>query len=177
MIIAQKPWATTEAELADYRSHYRALNRTEAPKPIVAAFVAVHEDEAQARDMFQRYIRGYSRSALEHYEFHNEGLAGIPGYEYYGKLAANIKKHGLDAFIDFLSELQVWGTPEQVYQRLVEYQQRTDCGALIGIFSYGGMPHHLARQNITLFAEKVLPRLQQYDIGCELGSLSQPAVG
>ncbi len=125
--------------------------------------------------MFERYIRGYSRSALEHYEFHNEGLADIPGYEYYGKLAANIKKHGMDAFIDFLSELQVWGTPEQVYQRLAEYRERTDCGALIGIFSYGGMPHDLARANITLFAEKVLPRLQRLDAGCDIGGVRPTA--
>jgi alkanesulfonate monooxygenase SsuD/methylene tetrahydromethanopterin reductase-like flavin-dependent oxidoreductase (luciferase family) len=175
LIIAQKPWATTEAELADYRQHYRELNGGEAPKPIVAAFVAVHEDERLARDMFERYIKGYSRSALEHYEFHNEGLADIPGYEYYGKLAANIKKHGMDAFVDFLSELQVWGTPEQVYQRLAEYRERTDCAALIGIFSYGGMPHDLARANITLFAERVLPRLQRLDAGCDIGGVRSAA--
>ena len=176
LIIAQKPWATTEAELADYRKHYRALNGEEAPKPIVAAFVAVHEDEYVARDMFERYIRSYSRSALEHYEFHNEGLADIPGYEYYGKLAANIKKHGMDAFIDFLSELQVWGTPEQVFSRLVEYRERTDCAALIGIFSYGGMPHDMARQNLQLFAERVLPRLKALDIGCDIGTDAPPIV-
>src|SRR5207237_10667068 len=104
LIVAQKPWATTETELADYRKHYRELNASEAPKPIVAAFVAVDEDEIVARDMFERYIRGYSRSALEHYEFHNEGLADIPGYEYYVKLAANITKQGNNAFICFLQE-------------------------------------------------------------------------
>jgi alkanesulfonate monooxygenase SsuD/methylene tetrahydromethanopterin reductase-like flavin-dependent oxidoreductase (luciferase family) len=164
LIIAQKPWATTEAELADYRTRFREMNRADAPKPVVAAFIAVHEDEAVARDMFERYIRGYSRSALQHYEFHNRGLADIPGYEYYGKLADNIAKHGMDAFVDFLSELQVWGTPEQVFNRLVEYRERTDCGALIGIFSYGGMPYDLARQNLTLFAEKVLPRLRALNV-------------
>src|SRR5216684_943181 len=119
--------------------------------------------------MFAQYIPGYSRSSIEHYDFPNEALADIPRYEYYGKLAANIKKHGIDAFVDFLSELQVWGTPEQVYLRLVEYQERTDCGALVGIFSYGGMPHDLARHNLTLFAKEVLPRLQRLDVGCDIG--------
>ncbi len=169
LIIAQKPWATTEAELADYRRHYRTLNGEEAPKPIVAAFVAVHEDERQARDMFERYIRGYSRSALEHYEFQNEGLADIPGYEYYGKLASNIRKHGIDAFVNFLAELQVWGTPEQVYNKLADHQRRADIGGVIGAFSYGGMPHDVAKRNITLFAERVLPRLKALDVGCDIG--------
>ena len=72
------------------------MERRAAPKPIIASFIAVHEDEATARDMFEKYIRGYARSAVAHYEFHNEGLADIPGYEYYGKLASNIRKHGLE---------------------------------------------------------------------------------
>ena len=59
------------------------MNGYAAPKPLIASFVAVHETEAGARDMFEKYIRNYARSALDHYEFHNEGLADIPGYEYY----------------------------------------------------------------------------------------------
>jgi hypothetical protein len=31
---------------------------------------------------------------------------------------------------------------------------------VIGVFSYGGMPHDVARANIRLFAEKVLPTLK-----------------
>jgi len=41
---------------------------------------------------------------------------------------------------------------------------------LIGAFSYGGMPHDVAKRNITLFAERVLPRLQALDTGCEIGA-------
>ncbi|HUA54905.1 MAG TPA: LLM class flavin-dependent oxidoreductase [Candidatus Sulfotelmatobacter sp.] len=169
LIIAQKPWDTTEAELAQYRARFLEVNRRAAPKPIIATFVAVHEDAAVARDMFEKYVRGYCRSALEHYEFHNEGLADIPGYEYYGKLAQNIRKHGIDQFVEFLAELQVWGTPDQVFAKLAEHQRRADSGALIGIFNYGGMPEELARRNATLFAERVLPRLHAIDAGCEIG--------
>jgi alkanesulfonate monooxygenase SsuD/methylene tetrahydromethanopterin reductase-like flavin-dependent oxidoreductase (luciferase family) len=169
LIIAQKPWDTTEAELREYRRRYLEINGAAAPKPIIASFVAVHEDEAMAREMFDKYIRAYCRSALDHYEFHNEGLADIPGYEYYGKLATNIRKHGIDAFVNFLAELQVWGTPDQVYDKLIDFQRRADCGGIIGMFSYGGMPHDLAKRNLTLFAERVLPRLQAFDAGCRIG--------
>jgi alkanesulfonate monooxygenase SsuD/methylene tetrahydromethanopterin reductase-like flavin-dependent oxidoreductase (luciferase family) len=169
LIIAQKPWETTIAELTDYRRRFLEVNGRAALKPLIASFIAVHEDEATAREMFDKYIRGYARSAVAHYEFHNEGLADIPGYEYYGKLASNIRKHGLDSFVSFLAELQVWGTPDQVFQKLAEHQRRADCGGLIGAFSYGGMPHDLAKQNIRLFADKVLPRLQAIDAGCEIG--------
>ena len=45
-----------------------------------------------------------------------------------------------------------------------------DSGGLIGAFSYGGMPHEVAKRNMTLFAERVLPRLQRLEAGCEIGS-------
>jgi alkanesulfonate monooxygenase SsuD/methylene tetrahydromethanopterin reductase-like flavin-dependent oxidoreductase (luciferase family) len=176
LIIAQKPWETTEAELRDYRRRFGEVNGRAAPRPIMASFIAVHEDEAVAREMFEKYIRGYARSALDHYEFHNDGLAEIPGYEYYGKLAANIRKHGIDSFVNFLAELQVWGTPEQVFNKLAEHQRRTDAAALIGVFSYGGMPHELAKENITLFAEAVLPRLKALAVDCDVGSSAPPVI-
>ena len=164
MIIAQKPWDKTIQELNAYREIYREINGTDAPRPLMVCFIGCHEDQSVADEMHKKYIRGYSRSALDHYEFHNEGLADIKGYEYYGGLSKNIKKHGIDAFIDFLSDLQVWGTPDQVYERLIEYQKLTDCAGFIGVFSYGSMPHDLARENMKLFAEKVLPRLQAFEV-------------
>ena len=109
------------------------------------------------------HVRRYCRSTLEHYEFANAGLATIKGYEYYGALARNIEKHGEDRFVQFLADLQVWGTPEQVHERIREHQWLAGSGMLIGIFSYGGMPHDEARRNMRLFAEKVLPRVQALD--------------
>ena len=70
--------------------------------------------------------------------------------------------------MNWLAELQVWGTPEQVYNKLVEHRRRVDSGGLIGAFSYGGMPHDLAKRNITLFAERVLPRLQALHVTCDI---------
>lgn len=161
LIIAQKPWEKTIAELEFYREIYRELNGAEAPRPIIASWIACHEDEDTAREMYERYIRRYSRSAMQHYEFDNAGLADIKGYEYYGALARNIEKHGADRFVEFLAELQIWGTPDQVLERLRENAARVDAAGVLGVFSYGGMPHGLARANVELFARTVLPRLKQ----------------
>jgi alkanesulfonate monooxygenase SsuD/methylene tetrahydromethanopterin reductase-like flavin-dependent oxidoreductase (luciferase family) len=153
-----------------YREIYREMNAgAEPPKPLMVTFIACHEDESVAGEMHTKYTRGYSRSALDHYEFHNEGLADIKGYEYYGGLSKNINKHGIDNFVNFLADLQVWGTPDQVHERLMEYQQKIDCAGFIGVFSYGGMPHDMGKQNMKLFAEKVLPRLKAVDVNEEVG--------
>ena len=53
LIIAQKPWEITEAELRDYRARFLAMNGRVAPKPLIASFIAVHETQAGARDMFE----------------------------------------------------------------------------------------------------------------------------
>ncbi len=171
LIIAQKPWETTVAELNNYREIYREINGAEAPKPIIASFIACHEDASVAQEMYEKYIRGYSRSALNHYEFHNKGLADIKGYEYYGALANNIEKHGVDEFVDFLAKLQIWGTPDQVYEKIMENQKRVDAAGLISIFSYGGMPQELATKNMKLFAEKVLPRLKRQEVNGSVGGM------
>ena len=110
--------------------------------------------------MLETYIRRYCRSTLEHYEFANAGLASIKGYEYYGALAGNIARHGEDRFVQFLADLQAWGTPDEVYERVCEHQRLADSGMLIAIFSYGAMPHDEARRSMRLFAETILPRLK-----------------
>ena len=171
LIIAQKPWEKTLEELENYRELYRRHNNgEEAPKPIIASFVAVHEDREKAREMYENYIVGYCRSALKHYEFHNEGLADIPGYEYYGALARNIHKHGIDTFVRFLADLQVWGTPDEVVDGVIANVERAGCGGFLAALSYGGMPYDIARENQRLFAEKVLPRLKAHDTGVEIGA-------
>ncbi|RYX90052.1 MAG: LLM class flavin-dependent oxidoreductase [Comamonadaceae bacterium] len=167
LVIAQKPWDKTLAELQMYRSIYREINNCEPPKPIMACWIACHEDEDTATMMYEKYVRRYSRSALEHYEFHNEGLADIKGYEYYGALANNIAKHGVDAFVEFLANLQIRGTPDQVYAKLMEYAELVDAEAVLGVFSYGGMPFEMARENQRLFADKVMPRLKDQRVLAE----------
>lgn len=171
MIIAQKPWDKTLAELDAYRAIYREVNNgEEPPKPLMVSFIGCHEDAGAADEMHRNYIRGYCQSALEHYEFHNEGLADIKGYEYYGALSRNINKHGVNKFVDFLADLQVWGTPDQVFERMMDYREKIDCAGFIGVFSYGGMPHDMAKDNMRLFAKKVLPRLKQIDVGANSGA-------
>ena len=160
MIIAQKPWDTIVAEIDSYRALYRELNGVEAPKPLLVSYLAVHPSEAGAEEMFERHITRYAASTLDHYEFADESLADVPGYGYYGKLAQNIAKHGADEFARFLARLQVWGTPAQVTEQLVENVRRIDGAGVIGVFSYGAMPHETATANLRCFAEQVLPVLR-----------------
>ncbi len=175
MVIAQKPWETVEKELAAYRVRFRELNGCEPPKPILCVFVGVSDDPAEARRMREVYLQRYARSTVEHYEFANVGFESIEGYEYYGALARNIAKHGLDRFNGFLADLQVWGTPAEVAARLRSYVERLDAGALLVTLRFGGMPHEVASRNFDLFAAEVLPALKAHNAGGDIGVVHSEA--
>jgi alkanesulfonate monooxygenase SsuD/methylene tetrahydromethanopterin reductase-like flavin-dependent oxidoreductase (luciferase family) len=169
MVIAQKPWETAEAELAAYRQRYLELNGTEAPKPILVVVAGVSEDPAAAQRMRDVYLQRWARSTVEHYQFDNAGFADIEGYEYYAALASNINKHGLDRFNAFLADLQVWGTPDQVTEKLLDYATRTDAGGLVVPLCFGGMDADEANAAFDVFATQVLPELQRHDVGGDVG--------
>src|SRR5215469_18280 len=169
MVIAQKPWQTTEAELAQYRERYFELNQAEAPKPLLVIVAGVSKDPQTIERMRNVYLQRWARSTVEHYEFDNVGFADIEGYEYYGALANNIAKHGVDKFNGFLADLQVWGTPEEVAEKLLSYVERTDAGGLVCPLVFGGMSADEARRSYDLFSAAVIPELQRHDVGGDLG--------
>lgn len=169
MVIAQKPWPTVVEDLRLYRERFREINGTEAPKPILAVFVAAHEDAAEAQRMRETYLQRYARSTVEHYEFDNVSFAEIEGYEYYAGLSRNIAKNGLEKFNGFLADLQVWGTPNAVVVKLTSYVEMTEAGGLLLLPAYGGMSGEVARANFDLVATKIVPALKALDVGGDIG--------
>jgi hypothetical protein len=105
----------------------------------------------------------YARSTIDHYEFTNERLEHIPGYEYYAGLRRNIQKHGLDRFNRFLADLQMGGTPDALVEQTVERVRALDAGGVINVFGFGGMAPEVAQRNLDTYVEHVLPRLRATD--------------
>ncbi len=161
LIIPQKPWPEVEKELAEYRSQYRKLRGEEAPAPIFAGWTFVDKDAGRAEDMAHKYIAGYFKTVLKHYEFASPHLATTKGYEYYGKIADKIAEIGEDKFVEFFMSLQVYGTPEQCYERIVTTRERLGSDTFIGVFSYTGMPLGEAARNMRLFASEIMPELKK----------------
>ncbi len=161
LVIPQKPWHEVAKELDAYRTIYREVNRAEALPPIAAGWVFCDESADRAEAMARRYIGGYYESVLEHYNFASDHLAKTKGYEYYGKMAEKIQTYGTDKVIDYFLNLQVWGTPEQCYERVVDVRARVGNDTFVGVFSYAGMPLDEAERNVRLFAAEVMPALQK----------------
>ena len=170
LIIPQKPWHEVARELDGYRAAYREINGAEAPPPISAGWTFCDRDPDRALEQARRWIGGYYQTVLDHYQFAGDHLKTTKGYEYYGKMSEKIATYGTDAVIDYFMNLQVWGTPDQCYERILDIHARTGNSHYVGVFSYAGMPYDEAERNLRLFAAEVMPALKKLDRGAPVVS-------
>jgi alkanesulfonate monooxygenase SsuD/methylene tetrahydromethanopterin reductase-like flavin-dependent oxidoreductase (luciferase family) len=163
LIIPQKPWPEVAKELDDYHALYRQINGAEPPPPISAGWTFCDPDPDRARAEARRWIGGYFRSVLDHYRFADPHMKTTKGYEYYAKMTDKIHTYGDDKVTDFFVDLQVWGTPEQCYEKILDVRRRVGNDHFVGVFSYAGMPAAEAERNMRLFAAEVVPALQRLE--------------
>ena len=164
LIIPQKPWHEVAKELETYRAVYQQVNGADAPPPISAGWTFCDADAGRAREQARRWIGGYYQTVLDHYQFQGDHLAHTRGYEYYGKMSEKIAQYGTDTVIDYFVNLQVWGTPEQCYDKIVDINRRTGNSHFVGVFSYAGMPYEEAERNMRLFAAEVMPAVKKLPV-------------
>jgi alkanesulfonate monooxygenase SsuD/methylene tetrahydromethanopterin reductase-like flavin-dependent oxidoreductase (luciferase family) len=163
LIIPQKPWEMGAKELADYRRTFHEVNGTDAPPPICAGWTFCDENPDRARELAYRYIGGYWKTVVKHYELIGDHLTKMKGYESYAEMQIKASAPGgVDAMTEFFLGLQVWGTPEQCYEKILDIQKRTGAEAYVGVFSYAGMPYDIAEANLRLFANEVMPELKKH---------------
>src|SRR5262249_28448460 len=148
-------------ELETYRSIYREVNGVDAPPPVSAGWTFCDESAERAEAMARRYIGGYYQTVLDHYQFQGDHLARTKGYEYYGKMAEKIAQYGTDTVVDYFMNLQVWGTPAQCYDKILDIHARTGNSHYVGVFISAGIPYADAERNMRLFAREVMPELQK----------------
>ena len=161
LIIPQKPWSEVENELKAYREIFQEVNGTPAPPPIVVGFTFCHEDEDRAKEMASEYVGNYWDSIMDHYEFRSDHLKETKGYEYYGKFTEKIEQYGTQDVKEFFLDLQVWGTPDQCYDKIMSTRGRVGSDSFLAAFSFGAMPYEEVEKSMRLFAKEVLPRLKE----------------
>ncbi len=161
LIVPQKPWKTVRQELQTYRETFRAATGEEPPPPMVAGWTYVDGSADKAESMARKYIGGYWDSIVKHYEFDQDHLKNTPGYEFHGKMHDMLNAPGgMEKMTEFFLGLQVWGTPDQVKDKILTIQDNTYNDGYMGVFSYAGMPAADAEASARLFAAEVMPDLK-----------------
>lgn len=160
LINPQKDWNEVAQDMRAYRKQFRELKGTAAPAPMVTGWVCCDKDPIKARDMAQEYIGAYYESVLSHYELGGRHFESTHGYEYYKRLANYIDNKGAGKVIENFIELQIWGTPDQCYERIMDIRSKVGNDGLNAVCSFAGMSYETAEANMRLFATEVMPRLK-----------------
>jgi alkanesulfonate monooxygenase SsuD/methylene tetrahydromethanopterin reductase-like flavin-dependent oxidoreductase (luciferase family) len=164
LVIMQNEWAKAAESIVRYREIAHSVGH-HPPPPIVLTNVCCAESRAQAHARAMEWLGRKWESIDAHYRFSDGHLAAVKGYESYGRMAKTYARLQ-DAqervkATEFYVKIQIVGTPDDCLQQIAELQRVTGLDHLVTEFSFGGLPHEEAEQNMRLFAERVLPRLRQ----------------
>ena len=75
-------------------------------------------------------------------------------------MSESLNKHGEQSGVDFFVDLQVYGTPEQCYEKIMDVRTMVGNDSFVAVCSYADMPPDEAERNMRLFADTVKPKLQ-----------------
>lgn len=164
LIIAQRSWEDTAADYRRYQETALANNFEPRP-PIGLLNILVAEDAHRAEELAQTHMAAMWDSIENHYRFSDGHLRGVKGYEFYAKMAKTYSKLHADMeakekAVAFYRSLHASGTPDQVLEKLRYIHQTVPLEHVIGTFAFGGLPYPDLERSFRLFAEKVLPVLQ-----------------
>jgi alkanesulfonate monooxygenase SsuD/methylene tetrahydromethanopterin reductase-like flavin-dependent oxidoreductase (luciferase family) len=163
MTFSQQPWEIyAEGTLAEYRKAFRKHHAAEPPPPLTGDLMFCHPDAKQAEEMAMEYMANYFLTIIRHYEIMSDHFKEVKGYDYYATSGELFKEVGLEVAAQTYCQVQTWGTPEMILEKLRWRRELLGEYELNMVCYYGGMPVEMAEQSLRLFAEEVLPELHSW---------------
>jgi alkanesulfonate monooxygenase SsuD/methylene tetrahydromethanopterin reductase-like flavin-dependent oxidoreductase (luciferase family) len=159
VVFSQRPWDDQAEAVRTYRDRFVDVHGREPGPPVVCDFVYCDADPARAEELAHRHIAGYLTSVMEHYELESDHFKQAKGYESYGSAVDLLRAIGLDKLCEMYLGVNVWGTPDQIVERLRARQEVVGDHDLTCCFRYAGLPYEQAEASMRLFATEVLPRV------------------
>ncbi|MEE8580957.1 MAG: LLM class flavin-dependent oxidoreductase, partial [Myxococcota bacterium] len=163
MTFTQQPWQMyADGTLATYRKSYRECHHREPPPPLTGDLMFCHADEKKAEEVGVEYMARYFLTIIHHYELMSEHFKHVKGYAHYASAADAFKRVGLETAARTYCQLQTFGTPERILERLRERRELIGDFELNLIVNYGGLPLEEVEKSLRLFAGEVLPELHSW---------------
>lgn len=156
---SQTPWNVQVLRIDAYRDRFRETHGREPGAPVCCDFTYCDLDAAKAEDMVREHMVGYLTSVLGHYELAGDHFKNTAGYESYGRAVDAVRAAGVEAMAEMYLEVQAWGTPDQILEKLAYRREIIGDFDLTACFRYSGLTLDQARASMTCFAENVLPVL------------------
>lgn len=162
MSFAQKPWEDMVPHFQRYRDLFREHHGVAAPPPVCVDFLACDESAERAEALARDHMAKYYVTVMEHYEMAGAHFRNMKGYGDYADNANILKDLGMEEAGNNFVDINTWGTPTQILEKLDRRRQTLGDFDLTIQVSYGGMTPENAEKSMRLFATKVLPELQSW---------------
>ena len=163
MTFTQSLWQMyAEGPLRAYRESYRRHHGAEPPPPLTGDLMYCHPDPVVAEEKGLEYMTNYFLTIVKHYEIMSDHFKHTKGYDSYASAADAFKAVGLETAARTYCGVNIWGTPEQILEKLRWRRGLIGDFELNMISSYGGMPVEEAERSLRLFAAEVLPELHRW---------------
>lgn len=162
MSFAIKPWEQLAPQFVEYRRLFELHHGRPARDPMCVDSCFCDESAEKAEAMARQCISNYYITVMDHYEMAGEHFRDLKGYTGYADAADMLKAVGMEAGAEGYFHANIWGTPQQILDRL---DQRRD---LIGHFdlmlslSFGGLSKDEVTNSMRLIAEKVIPEVHSW---------------
>ena len=133
-------------------------------QPTIDVNLACFETEDEAWSIILAAVTQAQISNNNHYQFSDSSIfKAAQGYGYYENFEKTFKRKTTEEIGEFNARPQAWGTPEQVLQKLIDIREKTSAEEIVLNARYGGMSAEHAERSLRLFAQEVLPKLQELD--------------
>jgi len=175
LVIPSKSWGEVTGDLKRFEETWSAERPTDPrPRPLAVAFTYVDKDAKRAADIAGSHIGAYWNSVLDHYEIRQTRFDQVAGYSHYKGMSDAANADADQVVRNFVDQM-MWGTPEQVLEKIDWLRATLDISTLICHFSFTGMPYELADRSMRLFAEEVLPVLHSWGVASHVKPASERA--
>ena len=115
--------------------------------------MACTEDVKRAEEIANKNIVGYYWSVMEHYEMTGDHFADTgKSYAHYAAAAKQMKDAGMDAMVKEFIEVNLWGTPDMIVEKLRKRREVIGDFEVNGSFSYHSLPYDEVEKCMRLFA-------------------------
>jgi alkanesulfonate monooxygenase SsuD/methylene tetrahydromethanopterin reductase-like flavin-dependent oxidoreductase (luciferase family) len=162
MFFAQFPMDRHLPGIERYRQLYRERYGATAAPPLAVDFMYCDEDSGRAEEKANRYIAAYYLSVLQHYEMLEQHFGSARGYEAYGDMREYLRATGKTESAEAYVDTQIWGTPQQILDKLERRRQIIGEFELNVCASYAGLPYDEVERSMRLFAREVLPEVRTW---------------
>ena len=160
VVFSQRSWRDQATAMATYRERFIERHGREPGPPVTCDFVYCDTDAGRAEENAHTHIASYLTSVMQHYELASDHFKEAKGYEAYGSAVDLLRSIGLEQLCEMYLGVNVWGTPDQILDRLRERREIIGDFDLTACFRYAGLPYDDAEASMRTFAAEVLPVLK-----------------